>query len=141
MSQIQTDVQQDQAFRDAIAARYAVLSEGFAKNDAGIIANRFFTPDAWSIGEGEETAINADKIAQLYSDYVGAYSFAAKSVSATRIGNAGWDFAEVTLVSASDKTEVHSYKVLYLWENIDDQWCCRGQMYVEGSFQGAVAGL
>jgi hypothetical protein len=141
MSQAQTDAQLDLEFRNAIAAKYAVLTEGFAKNDSGIVANDFFTPDAWSVGEGEETAIKADKIAQLYADFVGAYTFEAKSVSAYRVGNAGWDYAEVTLVSTDGQNEVHPYKVLYVWEKVNGEWCCKGQMYVEGSFKGAVLGL
>ncbi|WP_124830719.1 MULTISPECIES: nuclear transport factor 2 family protein [unclassified Burkholderia] len=141
MSQAQSEEQLDQAFQQAIAANYAVLTNGFATNNAGTVAYEFFTSDAWSVGAEEETAIGAKAIETLYADFVGAYTFEAKSVSAHRVGDAGWDFAEVTLVSTDGQKEVHPYKVLYVWERIDGKWTCKGQMYVEGSFKGAVAGV
>lgn len=139
MSQVESEQQLDREFHEAIASKYAVLTDGFAKNNSGTIANEFFTPDAWSVGEGEETAVGAKAIDRLYADFVGAYTFEAKSVFAHRVGNAGWDFAEVTLVSTDGQKEVHPYKVLYVWERIDGVWNCKGQMYVEGSFNGAAA--
>lgn len=130
---------EDKEFHVAIAKQYEILTEGFAKSDAAIVAHKFFTPHAWSVGLGDETAIKAEKIEALYSEFVGPYTFTAKSVAPSRIGNAGWDFAEVTLTSKDGSEEIHRYKVLYLWEKEDGAWRCKGQMYVEGSFEGAVA--
>lgn len=131
----------DNEFRDAIAAQYQILSEGFSKKDAAIVARQFFTADAWSIGAQDETAIGADQIEKLYADFVPAYTFSAKSVAPHRLGDAGWDYAEVTLKPIDGSGEDHSYKVLYLWQHEGGQWRCKGQMFVEGSFKGAVAGL
>lgn len=132
---------EDKAFLDAIRVQYDLLAEGFAKGDANIVARQFFTPDAWSVGEGEETAIEADQIEKLYADFVGIYTYTAQSVAPRRVGDAGWDYVEVTLKSTDGSNEIHSYKALYLWQKQGDQWRCVGQMYVEGSFKGSSVEL
>lgn len=128
----------DNELRDAISTQYNLLVEAFAKGDASIISRQFFTPDAWAVGEGTETAIEAEQIEKLYSDFVGNFTYAVKSACTRRTGDAGWDFAEVTLRSTDGSDEIHLYKVLYLWTKQDGRWRCRGQMYVEGSFKGAT---
>lgn len=132
---------EDIAFQNAIKAQYEILAAGFAKGDAAIVAHQFFAPHAWAVGEGEETAIEAAQIETLYADFVGAYTYTVQSVAPRRVGNAGWDYAEVTLKSTDGTNDIHRYKVLYLWERQENQWRCAGQMYVEGSFQGSAAGL
>ena len=132
---------EDKAFLDAIKVQYDLLAEGFAKGDAAIVARQFFTPDAWSVGPGEESAIMADEIEKLYADFVGVYTFTAQSVAPRRVGDAGWDYAEVTLTATDGSNEIHSYKALYLWQRQGNQWRCMGQMYVEGSFKGSSVSL
>lgn len=125
-----------QEFKRTISAKYEILVKAFATNNAKLISEQFFTPEALAVGEGEETAIGNSQIENLYSEFVGVYQYAAKSFKTTVQGDFGWDFADVLLTPVDKQADdhPHPYKVLYIWSKEGGEWLCKGQMYVEGSF-------
>ena len=54
-------------------------------------------------------------------------------------GNAGWDWANFHVVPKDPQAEGFSFKILFLWERIDGEWWCKGDMYVLGAFDVAGA--
>ena len=45
-------------------------------------------------------------------------------------GNAGWDWADFHVTPADKSAAPFTFKILFLWERVDGEWWCKGDMYL-----------
>ena len=55
-------------------------------------------------------------------------------------GNAGWDWADFHVTPADAKVAPFTFKILFLWEKVNGEWWCKGDMYVVDKSAAPAAG-
>ena len=123
------------AFKKAIRAKYDLKERAFAAHDAETIVTKFYTNDVISIGEGEGIYVGRDAIRPLYQDVVKSYNVKVDSVYTFVTGNAGWDWADFSVLPIDPKEKPFTFAIVFLWTKIDGQWMCKGDFFVNGSIR------
>ena len=70
----------------------------------------------------------------MYEGLVQDFTVRVESVHTHVNGDAGWDWANFHVTPNDPDAEGFSFKILFLWERIDGEWWCKGDMYVLGAF-------
>jgi ketosteroid isomerase-like protein len=119
------------AFKQAIRAKYDMKQRAFHERDGETIVTRFYAPDVISIGEGSPMHRGRDELRKLYTSPEVINSEVRIVSLDTRVnGNAGWDWADFHVTPADPKTAPFTFKILFLWEKVNGEWWCEGDMYV-----------
>jgi hypothetical protein len=121
------------AFKKAIRAMYDMKEKAFAEHDAETIVTKFYAPDVISVGEGEGIFIGRDAIRPLYLEVVKDSKVKVVSKHTFVDGNAGWDWADFHVTPAKDKP--FTFAILFLWAREGGHWVCKGDFFVNGSFE------
>jgi ketosteroid isomerase-like protein len=127
------DSAQLRAFKKAIRARYDLKEKAFAAHDADTIVTQFYARDVISVGEGEGIFIGRDAIRPLYQEVVKDNQVKIQSKHTFVDGNAGWDWVDFHVLPSKDKP--FTFAMLFLWAKIDGRWVCKGDFFVNGSFE------
>lgn len=122
------------SFKAAIEAKYTIKEAAFAAADATPIINNFYTVDVIATDNEGKTLMGRAEIQPLYEELVQGFNVQVESVHTYVNGDAGWDWANFHVVPKDPNTEGFSFKILFLWENIDGEWWCKGDIYVLGAF-------
>lgn len=124
-------------FEHAIRAKYDLKEQAFADGDADAVVNRFYSADVISTDNEGHTHIGRDELLPLYEEVTAAFNAEIESVYTHVNGDAGWDWANfyVTPKDPDSEVEPFSFKILFLWEKVDGEWWCKGDMYVLGKFE------
>lgn len=120
-------------FKSAIRAKYDIKERAFASKDPEPILTRFYTRDAISTGEGEAVLSRPEQFRRLYESVVGDV-VRIESVYTHVNGDVGWDWANFHVTPADPEKASFVMKILFLWERINGEWWCKGDMFVMGSF-------
>lgn len=124
------------AFKDAIAAKYAVKEEAFAKNDADTIADKFYSADVISVDYEGKTTVGREALRAAYQQIVPmAKAVRVESIAAHVSGDTGWDWTNFHITPANPDEEPFSFVILFLWANENGDWICKGDMYVVGRME------
>jgi hypothetical protein len=123
------------AFKVAIRAKYDMKEAAFKANDVEPIINHFYSDRVISVDS--EGAVHRGRagIRPVYEQVIGSF-VAIESYESFVNGNAGWDWVNFH-VSFPPEAEMDpfSFKMLFLWENIEGEWWSHGEMYVPGAFE------
>ena len=123
------------AFKLATRAKYDMKEAAFKANDVEPIINHFYSDRVISVDS--EGAVHRGRagIRPVYEQVIGSF-VAIESYESFVNGNAGWDWVNFN-VSFPPEAEMDpfSFKMLFLWENIEGEWWSHGEMYVPGAFE------
>ena len=119
------------AFKQAIRAKYDMKEKAFHERDGETIVTRFYAPDVLSMGEGSHLHRGRDELRKVYTtpDVINS-EVRIVSLHTHVNGNAGWDWADFHVTPADKAVAPFTFKILFLWERIDGEWWCKGDMYV-----------
>jgi ketosteroid isomerase-like protein len=119
------------AFKQAIRAKYDMKEKAFHERDGETIVTKFYAEDVVSTGEGSPLHQGREELRKLYqSPEVINSDVRIVSFNTHVNGKAGWDWADFHVTPADPKTAPFTFKILFLWENVDGEWWCKGDMYV-----------
>jgi uncharacterized protein (TIGR02246 family) len=131
------------AFKKSIRTLYDLKERAWAAGDAETIVTKFYSADAVSTGEGDPTTlVGREQFRATYRNYV-------RDVTAVRIesvrtvvnGNAGWDWTNFYATVRPEKAKEYPpplVRVLFLWSKENGRWVCKGDVFVNGGFKGAL---
>lgn len=125
------------AFKQAIRAKYDLKEQAFTAGDADLVVNRFYSHDVISTDNEGHTHIGRDELLPLYQEVTAAFNTEIESVYTHVNGDTGWDWANFHVMPKDPDSEVEpfTFKILFLWEKVDGEWWCKGDMYVLGKFE------
>ena len=122
------------AFKAAIRTKYDMKEQAFRDNDPEPIINRFYSDRVISTDNEGGTHIGRDGIRPVYEEVIGAF-VRIESFDTFVNGDAGWDWVNFHVSFPPEaEMEPFTFKMLFLWENIDGEWWSHGEMYVPGEF-------
>jgi hypothetical protein len=117
----------------AIDAKHELMRDAFEKNNADIIGEKFFLPDAWLVGPDDATWKGTSEIVSLYKDFVGVHRWETTRERLISTGEGGvFEFRIGTTVAASSG-EKSDFKLLFVWSKLGGEWACAAQFYAAGS--------
>lgn len=118
--------------RAAISARHDLMKEAFASGDPDLIANHYYTKDAWVFGDQDQTWKGSDAIRELYAGVVGTYTWTSKSERIVPMGDGAIEYV-IGAIHPVDDAEPTSYKIVFGWVKQGDEWLCNTQMFGFGT--------
>jgi len=123
------------AFKKAIRVKYDLKEQAFANNDPEPILNQFYSADVISTDFEGHTHIGTAGLRPVYEDpaVIGG-KVRVESIYPHVDGNAGWDWANFFVIPADPDEKPFTFKILFLWEKINGEWWCKGDMYTFGEF-------
>lgn len=118
--------------RAAIAAKHDLMKEAFAPGDPDLIANQYYTKDAWVFGDQDQTWKGSDAVRELYASVVGTYTWTSKSEHLVPMGDGAVEYV-IGTIHPVNGAEPTSYKIVFGWVKVGNEWLCNTQMYGFGS--------
>jgi ketosteroid isomerase-like protein len=130
-------------FKQAIRAKYDMKERAFHERDGETIVTKFYAEDVVSTGEGSPLHRGRDELRKLYqSPDVINNDVRIVSFDTHVNGDAGWDWADFHVTPADQTVAPFTFKILFLWEKVNGEWWCKGDMYViDKSTPTATAGV
>lgn len=121
-------------FQYQIREKYDMKVAAFAANDPEPILAHFYHPDVISTGPDGITVIGREDLRTVYEEVIGN-DVTVESYRSFVNGDAGWDWVNFNVIPLADSGEPpFSFKMLFLWERVNGEWWCHGEMYVMGQF-------
>lgn len=122
-------------FKAAIRARYDIKEQAFADGVAAPILEQFYSEDVISVDNEGNTHRGRDELRPGYEETTKFANVRVESVHTKVSGDMGWDWANFYVTPKDPAEQPFSFKILFLWERIDGQWWCAGDMYLNGLFE------
>ncbi|MEM8498492.1 MAG: nuclear transport factor 2 family protein [Pseudomonadota bacterium] len=121
-------------FKTAIRSKYDMKEAAFAANNVEPILTRFYSEQAISTGPDGTTKIGRAELRPVYEEVIGG-NVRIESFETVLNGDAGWDWVNFHVTPSAESGEKpFTFKMLFVWENIDGEWWSHGEMYVFGKF-------
>lgn len=130
-----------QAFKKAIRAKYDLKERAWAAQDSVGLVKGFYSPQAFSAAEGEPTlfAMGRSQFLELYKTFVAdTTKVRIESVHTYVNGNMGWDWTNFYADVKPEKVKDYPpspVRILFVWEKINGQWFCSGDVVLLGVFE------
>jgi ketosteroid isomerase-like protein len=131
------------AFKRAIRAQYDLKEKAWAARDHQRLVTGFYSPQAFTAAEGEPKFYAQGRAAflELYKTYVAdTTKIRIESVHTHVNGNMGWDWTNFHADVKPEKVKDYPpspVRILFVWEKINGQWVCSGDVVLLGSFDTA----
>ncbi|MCW5660315.1 MAG: nuclear transport factor 2 family protein [Burkholderiaceae bacterium] len=135
-----------QAFKKAIRAKYDLKEKAWAAQDHVGLVKGFYSPHAFTAAEGEPKfyAQGREQFLELYKTFVAdTTKIRIESVHTHVNGNMGWDWTNFHADVKPEKVKDYPpspVRILFVWEKINGQWMCAGDVVLLGTFDTAVKG-
>ena len=135
-----------QAFRKAIRAKYDLKERAWAAQDADGLVKGFYSPHAFTAAEGEPKffAMGRAQFLDLYKTFVAdTTKVRIESVHTYVNGNMGWDWTNFYADVKPEKVKDYPpspVRILFVWEKINGQWFCSGDVVLLGTFETTATG-
>jgi hypothetical protein len=128
------------AFKAAIAEKYKLKVDAFARADFEAITSKFYSEDATSASPANDGAkpnvhIGRDQTRKFYKELMeteGPVKVVIKSEKTFVAGDAGWDWATFSVMPEGKPQ--FDFLILFLWAKEKGEWICKGDMYFTGKF-------
>ena len=133
-SSVLGDTQELVDFKAAIRAKYDIKEQAFASGVSAPILEQFYSEGVFSVDNEGNTHRGREELRPLYDEVTRSSNVRIESVNTSVSGDRGWDWANFFVTPKDPKEAPFSFKILFLWEKIDGQWWCAGDMYVLGKF-------
>ena len=118
----------------AIDARHELMRRAYEMGDAALLADEFFTSDAWVIGEQDMTWRNRAGMVSLYTGIVGKYVWTTRRECLVPIGpDAVMEFLIGMITPHDPAEETLVYKIQFVWTRSDGAWKCATQFFALGT--------
>lgn len=130
-----------QAFKKAIRAKYDLKERAWAAQDSVGLVKGFYSPQAFSAAEGEPEffALGQKQFLELYKTFVADTTrVRIESVHTYVNGNMGWDWTNFHADVKPEKVKDYPpspVRILFVWEKINGQWFCAGDVVLLGTFK------
>jgi len=134
------------AFKKAIRAKYDLKERAWTAQDAEGLVRGFYSPHAFTAAEGEPKffAMGRAQFLDLYKTFVAdTTKVRIESVHTYVNGNMGWDWTNFHADVKPEKVKDYPpspVRILFVWEKINGQWFCAGDVVLLGSFDTASPG-
>lgn len=131
------------AFKKAIRAKYDLKERAWAAGDSDGLVKGFYSANAFAAVEGEKTffAMGRPTFLELYKTYVAdTTKVRIESVHTYVNGNMGWDWTNFYADVKPEKAKEYPpspVRILFVWEKINGQWYCAGDVVLLGKFDTA----
>ena len=135
-----------QAFKKAIRAKYDLKERAWAAQDAEGLVKGFYSPNAFTAAEGEPKffAMGRSQFLDLYKTFVAdTTKVRIESVHTYVNGNMGWDWTNFYADVKPEKVKDYPpspVRILFVWEKINGQWFCAGDVVLLGTFDKSDLG-
>jgi hypothetical protein len=129
------------AFSKAIRAKYDLKERAWAAQDSVGLVKGFYSPQAFSAAEGEPEffALGRTQFLDLYKTFVAdTTKVRIESVHTYVNGNMGWDWTNFYADVKPEKVKDYPpspVRILFVWEKINGQWFCSGDVVLLGTFK------
>lgn len=129
-----------QAFKKAIRAKYDLKEKAWAAQDSEGLVKGFYSPHAFTAAEGEPNffAMGRRQFLELYKTFVAdTTKVRIESVHTYVNGNMGWDWTNFYADVKPEKVKDYPpspVRILFVWEKINGQWFCSGDVVLLGTF-------
>lgn len=123
------------SFKKAIHAKYDLKVKGFEFNDANLIVEEFYTEDAITVDPEGKTYQGRAELLAMYKETVKIGTVRIEPVNTKVSGNMGWDWANFYLMPNDPVEAPIAVKILFLWEKVNGEWRCAGDMVAIGEFE------
>lgn len=133
-----------QAFKKAIRAKYDLKERAWAAQDSVGLVKGFYSPQAFTAAEGEPEffAMGRTQFLELYKTFVAdTTKVRIESVHTYVNGNMGWDWTNFYADVKPEKVKDYPpspVRILFVWEKINGQWFCSGDVVLLGTFKTQV---
>ena len=118
---------------NAIDATHEIMRVAYEKGDAHMLANDFFTNDAWVVGGEDQTWRGYDGMLSLYDGIVGTYVWTIKREELISLGpTSAMEFLIGTITPHDTEQETLIYKIQLVWVQEGDVWKCASQFFAFG---------
>lgn len=119
------------AFKAAIRAKYDMKEKAFHERDGETIVTKFYSEDVVSTGEGSPMHRGREELRKLYQMPEVINSEVKIESFHTRVnGDMGWDWADFHVTPADPAVAPFTFKIVFLWERVNGEWWCKGDMFV-----------
>jgi len=119
-------------FKAAIRMKYDLKEQAFADGIAAPIVEQFYSEDVLSVDSDGKTHRGRDELRPLYEETTQFANVRVESVNTKVSGDMGWDWANFHVTPKDPAEQPFTFKILFLWQKLDGQWWCVGDMYVLG---------
>jgi len=124
-------------FKAAIRAKYDLKEQAFAAGDPKPIVEQFYSADVLSVDNEGNTHRGRAELLPVYEEVTRFANVRIESVNTKVSGDMGWDWANFFVTPKDPEEKPFSFKILFLWQRVDGQWWCEGDMYTLGLFDRA----
>jgi len=134
MEDVSADSVALEAFKLATRAKDDMKEAAFRANDIEPIINNFYSERVISVDSEGAVHLGRAGIRPVYEQVIGSL-VAIESYQSFVNGNAGWDWVNFHVSFPPEAAmDPFSFKMLFLWENMEGEWWSHGEMYVPGAF-------
>ena len=123
------------AFEDAIRAKYDVKVRAFARNDADLLVDNFYSEDVLAVYPDGSAVVGRENLRPIYRDTVVKSTVSIESIKTHVDNDTGWDWTNFYVFPEDPKKDDFSFIVLFLWQKIDGEWFVVGDMFLRGKLE------
>lgn len=117
----------------ALDAQHEVMRVGYAKGDAVMIADQFYSQDAWVVGPDSAVWKGREGVLALYETVVGVYEWETERKYSMQLSDSSISEFLIGRIVPVKGGETLSYKIQLVWKRINDKWLCVSQFFASGT--------
>ncbi|MDZ3992561.1 hypothetical protein [Pseudomonas sp. Teo4] len=117
----------------ALDALHEVMKVGYTNGDAVMIADQFYSQDAWVVGPESAVWKGRGEVLALYETVVGVYEWETERKHLVQLSDGSISEFLIGRIVPVKGGETLSYKIQLVWQKVNDQWRCVSQFFASGT--------